>query len=246
MSADEQKDGKKDNKTDGQKTLRVHSVETLGALDGPGIRTVIFLCGCPLNCKYCHNPDICRADGESRTVTELADFCERYVEYYGKDGGVTLSGGEPLMQADGVCALINELRRRGICTAIDTGGGVFAPEALKSADLVILDVKHAYDDEFYALTGKSSEQMHLTLDYLKRHKIRFWVRQVTVPGITDGEDQVRALVRLAAGAERIELLPYHTMGVAKWQKLGLSYPLAGVQPPSDDVMRRLKEIINRK
>ncbi len=227
-------------------SLRVHSIETLGALDGPGIRTVIFLSGCVMRCKYCHNPDVCLSSGNERDEVELADFCNRYKEYYGKTGGVTLSGGEPLMQSAGVEKLLIELKARGISTAIDTGGGVFAPKCFDLCDLVILDVKHTDSSAFYELTKVSDDALKKTLDYLKSNKKRFWVRQVIVSGITDDENQIKELKRLSIGAEKIELLPYHTLGVEKWKKLNLDYELDGVIPPSDETMKKLNAIIKQK
>lgn len=235
-------------------TGNVHSIETLGALDGPGIRTVIFLSGCPMRCKYCHNPDtwaaVPSAQTDARagkkTVEELTAFCRRYKNYYGKTGGITLSGGEPLLQREFCLALIRALKAEGIRAAVDTGGGVFAPEVLFEADLTILDVKHTDPEAFRALTGMDDTQMRRTLAFLQENKLRFWVRQVIVPGITDTPEQVQALRALAHGAEKIELLPYHTMGIGKWEKLGLQYPIGGVQPPDNALMRRLQAIADGK
>lgn len=222
--------------------MKIHSIETLGALDGPGIRTVIFCSGCPMRCKYCHNPDTWQG-GEERDEVELADFAVRYKTYYGSEGGVTLSGGEPLMQK-GAVKLLELLRERGVHTAIDTGGSIFCPEALELADLTILDIKHPDPEEFEKLTGVSQKPLLETLGYLKRHGKKFWVRLVCVPGITDTRECVEAVAEMAKGAEKIELLPYHTMGVAKWQKLGLEYPLQGVKPLSAEKLEELNTVLN--
>lgn len=221
--------------------MKIHSIETLGALDGPGIRTVIFCSGCPMRCKYCHNPDTWQS-GEKRDETELADFAVRYRTYYGSEGGVTLSGGEPLMQ-EGTVRLLKLLRERGIHTAIDTGGGIFCPEALELADLTILDIKHPDPEEFLKLTGVSQQPLLDTLAYLQRAGKKYWVRHVCVPGLTDTRECIRAVAKMAAGAQKIELLPYHTMGVHKWEKLGLDYPLKGVPPLSADKLDELNAVL---
>lgn len=221
--------------------IRIHSIETLGTLDGPGVRTVVFFAGCPMRCVYCHNPDTWQG-GEERDERELADWCTRYTPYYGSDGGVTLSGGEPLLQRDGVISLLRELRARGIHTAVDTGGGVFCPEALALADLTILDIKHPDPVRFAEITGVEQTALKKTLEYLQTNGKRFWVRHVCVPDVTD-ENTVRAVKKMAAGAEKIELLPYHTMGVHKWEKLGLPYPLRGVPPMRKEELARLEKIL---
>lgn len=224
--------------------LRIHSIETLGALDGPGIRTVIFFQGCPMRCAYCHNADTFDiSGGREESVENLASFCERYKNYYGRSGGVTLSGGEPLMQSRGATALMKELKRRGINTALDTGGSVFAPEALDEADLIILDIKHTDKDKFFALTGYPADNSFKTLEYLKKNKKRFWVRQVILPGVTDGEEQIKELKKLSVGAEKTELLPFHNMGEKKWKTAGIEYTLKNASPPSKEVMDRLNKIL---
>lgn len=195
-----------------------------------------------MRCKYCHNPDTWQS-GEERGEAELADKCVRYKAYYGKEGGVTLSGGEPLMQSAGVLRLLDELKARDIHTAIDTGGGIFLPEAFEKADLVILDIKHPDPAKFKELTGTEQNNLILSLDYLKSHGKRFWVRHVCVPGITDTDEDILAVKQMAAGAEKIELLPYHTMGAAKWEKLGIAYPLKGVPPLSAQRLEELNKLL---
>ena len=222
----------------------VHSFEPLGSFDGPGLRTVVFLSGCPMRCKYCHNPDMFgAAGGEKMTVGEVVDKCLRY-RAYNRGGGVTLSGGEPLMQERFAAELLREFKKRRIHTALDTAGSVYSEEALSLASLVILDIKHTDEAAFKELCCFSSDNMLRTLEYLKKKRKRFWVRQVIVPGITDGEDNIKKLKAMAKGAEKIELLPYHTMGVYKWEKLGLSYPLANVSEPSAETMQRLNALLN--
>ena len=222
--------------------VKIHSVETLGALDGPGIRTVIFFSGCPMRCVYCHNPDTWQG-GEERDERELADWCVRYKPYYGADGGVTLSGGEPLLQRDGAVKLLTGLKERGINTAIDTGGGIFCPDALKLSDLTIIDIKHPDESVFKKITGVEQTALIKTLEFLRTHKKRFWVRHVCVPGLTDNAQDVLKVKAMAKGAEKIELLPYHTMGVHKWEKLGLDYPLKGTPPLGEEKLRELNELL---
>ncbi|WP_251614046.1 pyruvate formate-lyase-activating protein [Pumilibacter muris] len=224
--------------------VKIHSIETLGALDGPGIRTVVFFSGCVMRCKYCHNPDTWQG-GEERDEAELADWCVRYKTYYGNNGGVTLSGGEPLFQKEGAIKLLKELKSRRIHTALDTGGGVFCPEALELADLTIIDIKHPEPDAFSKLTGVPQKSLIQSLEYLREHNKKFWARLVCVPKLTDTPEVVRAVKRMAAGAEKIELLPYHTMGVPKWRKLGLEYPLEGVPPLSQERLEELKRILQK-
>lgn len=224
----------------------IHSIETLGALDGPGMRTVIFFSGCPMRCKYCHNPDTwAYAQGEKRYAKELAEFCGRYASYHGDGGGVTLSGGEPLLQQAFCLQLIELLHKKNIHVAIDTGGSIFAPEVLSAADLTILDIKHTNAHMFKELTGMDNSNLLKTLEYIKANKLKFWVRQVIVPDITDSESQVTELKSMAAGAERVELLAYHDMGKHKWEKLGLTYGLQ-CEPPSKEKMDYLNSIIHQK
>ena len=227
--------------------LNIHSIESMGAVDGPGVRTVIFLQGCNLRCKYCHNPDAWALKTSPSklslyylTTDALVKKILRFKDYYGADGGVTVSGGEPLLQAEAVREFFIKLKKHGIHTCIDTSGSVFTPETrklLNVTDLVLLDVKHTDAEEYRKLTGGVPAVIGIkptlqTLTFLKKRKIRFWVRQVIIPGINDTVEQVTALARLAIGAEKIELLPYHTLGRAKWEKLGLQYPL-GNTPAAD-------------
>ena len=226
--------------------LRIHSIETLGALDGPGIRTVIFFQGCPMRCAYCHNADTFDpSGGKEESVENLVSFFFFFKNFYGAKGGVTLSGGEPLLQHKGATALMNALRAKGIHSALDTAGSIFAPEALDAADLVILDIKHTDKDAFKSLTGYSADNSFKTLEYLQKNKKRFWVRQVILPGVTDGVEQIRALKKLSVGAEKVELLPFHNMGEKKWQTAGIEYTLKDAVPPSVEVMDALRAELER-
>lgn len=221
---------------------RVHSFETLGALDGPGLRVVVFLSGCPMRCKYCHNADAMTGDGEIMSADAVVEKCLRY-RAYTQDGGVTLSGGEPLFQTDFAVDILKKLKKRRIHTALDTSGSVYSEQALSAADLVILDIKHTEAAEFEKLCGFPTDNTLKTLEFVKRNKIPFIVRQVIVPGITDGEENLKRLSEMAEGAERVELKPYHTMGVYKWEKAGLNYGLKGVPAASKEVMDRANAIL---
>lgn len=222
----------------------VHSIETLGALDGPGIRTVVFVSGCPMRCNYCHNPDMwSETAGELMTASAVCEFCARYKPYYGGAGGVTLSGGEPLMHAEFCAELIRLLHAEGIHVAVDTSGCIFLPEILDMCDLVILDIKRNNAVDFAATCGFDSENSFKTLQYVKSHGIRFWARQVAVPDINADENNVIQFARLAFGAEKAEILPYHAMGVDKYEKCGIDYPLRGVPPLEQNHAKRLNALL---
>ncbi|MEN6642503.1 MAG: pyruvate formate-lyase-activating protein [Armatimonadia bacterium] len=228
---------------------QIHSIETLGALDGPGLRTVVFFSGCPLRCAYCHNPDTWAAQGTEMTADDIIARVQRSRPYFGRDGGVTLSGGEPLAQPQFVAELLRRCQDVGIHTAVDTSGACLndaVKEALQHADLVILDLKHTDPAQYHALTGGSLEQPLAFLDYVRQQRIPLWVRQVIVPGLNDTEEQVLALAALlrdVPSLQRVELLPYHTMGLEKWQELGLRSPLEDPPPTDPQKVKRLEQVV---
>ena len=229
-------------------TGRIHSIETMGALDGPGLRMVVFLQGCPLRCKFCHNPDTWNpAGGQETSPEEIVARALKLKRFFGKHGGVTFSGGEPLLQAQFVRACVNLLHGQGIHCALDTSGGLWNEDVralLEESDLILLDVKHSEPDRFRDLTGGEPAALDAVLAHLETTRKPVWVRQVILPGWTAEEAQVRQMLRKTAGINRIktELLPYHTLGVHKWQALGIPYALEGVQPPDADTMRRLRAL----
>lgn len=229
---------------------RVHSVETMGALDGPGLRMVVFLSGCPLRCRFCHNPDTWNIfSGREVQSDEILKKALRFLPYFGKTGGVTLSGGEPFMQAGFALEILQKCKENGIHTAVDTSGFYLTQtvkRALEFTDLVLLDIKHTSPTEYKRLTGMDISASLGFLDYMKQIQKPLWIRQVIVPGITDSPQQVEAMLNLVSGANvlKVELLPYHTMGVEKWAKLGYDYPLAGVLPPPDETMRSLRALVD--
>lgn len=237
-------------------TGKIHSVFSGGTVDGPGIRFIVFMQGCPLRCKYCHNPDSwLLADGEERTVSDLTREIIRYKSYYADKGGLTVSGGEPLLQIDFVTELVKSVKAYGINTAIDTSGFTFdiSNEAVlkkheeldRYVDLYLLDIKHIDGGKHKILTGVDNKN---TLEYAKwlssRGK-RIWIRHVLVPGYTDDVESLQKLSDFikTLNVEKVEVLPYHTMGEVKYQKIGIDYPLKGVNPPSKDSVKLAKEIL---
>lgn len=237
-------------------TGKIHSFESFGTVDGPGIRFVVFLQGCPLRCQYCHNPDTWSAGGETHTAQSVADRALRYKNYFGAEGGVTVTGGEPLLQIDFVIELFTILKAKGIHTCIDTSGITFDENSALSVekhekllavtDLVLLDIKHIDKEACVRLTGQSNERTLSFAKFLSEKGTPVWIRQVLVPGITDSEDDLkktRAFIETLKTVKKVEVLPYHTMGVVKYEKLGIDYPLKDVQAPSKEAVAKAKEIL---
>lgn len=223
-------------------TAYIHSVETCGAADGPGIRFVAYLQGCPLQCRYCHNPDA-RAvrRGETRTAASLFAEILHYKPYYdASGGGVTLSGGEPLLQPGFVQSLFEKCHEHGINTALDTAGhiAIDAVEgALAHTDLVLLDLK-SYDPETHRnVTGVYPDRIHAFARHLAEREMPVWVRFVLVPGLTDAPENIRGVAATAAmlgNVRRVDVLPFHKMGEYKWAQLGLDYTLSATPPPDPE------------
>ena len=234
----------------------VHSFESFGTVDGPGIRFVVFLQGCPLRCQYCHNPDTWKAGGEAHTAEDVAARALRYKNYFGETGGITVTGGEPLLQIDFVIELFKILKEKGIHTCVDTSGITFHPdfpesvdkheELLKFTDLFLLDIKHIDDEACKKLTGQSNKNTLAFAKFLSDRGKPIWIRQVLVPGITDSEqslERTRKFIDTLKTVEKVEVLPYHTMGVVKYEKLGLEYPLKGVEAPTKESVEKAKTIL---
>lgn len=240
---------------DGKKVSgKIHSVETLGAADGPGLRFVLFLQGCGLRCKYCHNPDTWAACNAERTATaeDIANEIIRYKNYFGKKGGVTVSGGEPLLQLDFLTELFKILKQNGIHTAIDTSGAPYNEydprykELLALTDLVILDIKHIDDLKCRELTGTGNIATKKFAKTLSDNGVAMWIRQVLVPGLTDDENDLkhtREWINTLKTVERVEVLPYHTLGKPKYEQLGLSYPLGDTPIPTREQIDKAKAIL---
>ncbi|MFW5789601.1 MAG: pyruvate formate-lyase-activating protein [Spirochaetota bacterium] len=235
----------------GENVGYLHSVETFGTLDGPGIRYVLFFQGCHLKCLFCQNRDTWeRRPGRVATVRELMDEIRRYRTYFdASGGGITASGGDPILQADFVAGLFEAARAEGIHTALDTSGLTpITPDVerlLDHTDLVLLDLKHIDPDRHRELTGRSNKLVLAFARRLAERGTPAWIRHVIVPGFTDDADGARRTARFVStlpNVERVDLLPYHEYGKHKWEALGTPYPLEGVSPPSDELVRELREI----
>jgi pyruvate formate lyase activating enzyme len=227
----------------------VHSFESMGALDGPGLRFIAFLSGCPLRCAYCHNPDTWELTAGTRmSPEEIVKKALRFKPYFKNGGGITISGGEPFFQPAFTREILRQCKAEGISTCVDTAGSVWNDEvkaALEHADLLLLDIKHTDPKRFRELTGGNPETSRAFLDYCKQVQKPLWIRQVITPGWNDTEEDIDALLRHIQGAnvQKIELLPYHTLGVHKWKALGIPYPLEGVNPPNQAIMDKLRDAI---
>lgn len=231
---------------------RIHSIESFGTVDGPGIRFVAFMQGCPMRCEFCHNPDTWDPRAKVQyelTPEELLERVKRYRKFI-RNGGVTLSGGEPLMQAEFVSEFFRICREAGFHTALDTSGAIFgeaARGALDAADLVLLDVKTADDSLHKSYTGQSRDNNKACLEYLQSIGKPVWIRHVVVPGRTDSEESVKLLenyLKPYSVVEKVELLPYHTMGVFKYRQMGIPYPLEGVPALSGERIRELQAMFD--
>ena len=233
-------------------TCPIHSFETFGAVDGPRIRFVIFTQGCNLKCKYCQNRDTwCHQGGTKYTVKEILDKIERYKNYIiPSGGGVTVSGGEPLLHLDFLIALFTELKKIGYHTAIDTSGVFYLTPKIKEiinlTDLFLLDIKCINDKICRDLTGVSNEKELEFAQYLSSIGKHMWIRQVLVPGYTDKEEDLKKLKEFLSTiktVDKVEILPYHDMGKFKWINLGVTYPLEGVRTANEQDVERAKTIL---
>lgn len=235
---------------------RIHSVESFGSADGPGVRYIVFLKGCNMRCQYCHNPDTWAKDGgELMTPEEVLKKALRYKTYWKEKGGITVSGGEALLQIDFVTELFRLAKEKGVNTCLDTSGNPFSleepfkskfDELMKYTDLFMLDIKHIDDAAHRKLTGQTNQNILETAAYLSDHGKSMWIRHVLVPGITTEEDELyrlRSFLDTLKTVERVEVLPYHTLGVFKWKELGIPYQLEGVDPPTKEQIDRAKEIL---
>ena len=231
---------------------RIHSIETFGTVDGPGIRFVIFMQGCALKCKYCHNRDTWEtAGGTYYSVSDLVNRIKKYEDYIKiSNGGVTVTGGEPLLQPKFVIALFTELKKLGMHTALDTSGMFPLTDEIKQVlsltDLVLLDIKHINDEKCKDLVGFSNKLELEFAKYLSDNNIPIWIRQVIIPGITDDEKDLtdlRNLINSLKTVKKVELHPYHSMGVFKWEKLGYEYPLKDIPAATDEDIKRAKRIL---
>lgn len=230
---------------------KIHSIETFGTVDGPGIRFVCFFQGCNLECKYCHNRDTWNInEGTYISIDELFDNILKYKTYIMPNGGFTASGGEPLLQPYFLISLFKKLKEANIHTAIDTSGMIEITDTIKEllslTDLVLLDIKHINSNKCKELTGFSNEKELAFAKYLSDNNIPIWIRQVIVPGITDDEEdllELKHFINSLKTVEKVELLPYHNLGEYKWNKLGVEYKLNGLRQATSNDIKRAKDIL---
>lgn len=234
----------------------VHSIESCGTVDGPGIRYVIFLQGCPMRCQYCHNPDTWEyGKGDQMTVDEVLKGFYSNLPFY-RNGGVTVTGGEPMMQMEFVIELFRDLKKHGIHTCIDSSGIMFNPdvphfmkqldELLTMTDLIMLDIKHIDDQKHKTLTGHSNKQILAFAQYLDQKQIPVWIRHVIVPGITFYKEYLEELggfIATLSNVQALDVLPYHSMGKSKYESMGMKYPLPDTPEPSKDDAIAAKQLI---
>ena len=231
--------------------IKVHSYESMGTYDGPGLRLVVFLQGCPFRCLYCANPDTISFDGGKPTeIEDIVRMAVNQKPFFGKKGGVTFSGGEPTSQAKELLPLVKRLHEEGINVCIDTNGGVWNPaveELLKEVDLVLLDVKQINPARHESLTGRSNTQTLKTAQWLEDTGKPFWLRYVLVPGISDFEEDIRTLgehFKDYRMIQRVEILPYHTLGIHKYETLGQEYALKDTKTNTPEQLQRAESLFN--
>ena len=236
--------------TNGKISGRVHSIQSMGTLDGPGVRFVIFLQGCPLRCKCCHNPDTWEmAGGTEYTASELVKKALRFKEYFGEDGGVTVSGGEPLIQADFVREIFELCHENGLNTCLDTSGCILSDKVkdlLSVTDRVLLDIKYVTDEDYIENVGCSIKTPLAFLDYLSAKNIPTTIRQVIIPTKNDTEENIIALREIIAthkNVDKVELLPFRKICQVKYDKMGLEFPFGNIPEPTKDQMKSLESII---
>lgn len=231
----------------------VHSIESFGTVDGPGIRFVVFFQGCPMRCMYCHNPDTWTPNtGGQMTVREILESYESQKEFY-HSGGITATGGEPMVQLAFLTELFEKAKEMGIHTCLDTSGIMFDPEheekyerLMSVTDLVMLDIKHIDDEKHYKLTGQHNDRILKFAEYISRNGTEIWIRHVVVPGITDDPKYLYRLGRFIAGLrtlKALDVLPYHDMGKVKYDNLGMDYVLKDTKPLEKEKAVKAREII---
>ena len=235
----------------------IHSTESFGAADGPGVRFIVFMQGCHMRCRYCHNPDTWKMDGgDEVTADEILKRALRFKPYWGKDGGITISGGEPLLQIDFVIELFKKAKELGINTCIDTAGNPFTKEdpffskfeeLMKYTDLLLLDLKEINPTRHKDLTGFDNSNIIEMAKYLSEINKPVWIRHVLVPEHSDFDEDLDALgdfIDTLSNEDRVEILPYHTLGKFKWENLGIPYTLESISPPSAERIENAKQRIH--
>ncbi len=236
----------------------VNSVESFGSVDGPGVRFMFFMQGCPMRCKYCHNPETWKYEGGTDyTPEEAFEQAYRFKSYWKGGGGITVSGGEALMQMDFVTELFRIAHEHGVNTALDTSGAPFTreepffsefTELMEVTDLFILDIKEIDDEKHKSLTGHTNANILDMARFLSDSGKHMWIRNVLVPTVTDDEGDLRSLAAFIDTLEtvdRVEVLPYHTLGLHKYEKLGIKYSLEGIEPPTKEQTAFAESILKR-
>lgn len=236
----------------------VHSFESFGSVDGPGVRFVIFLSGCAMRCKFCHNPDTWKmSSGTKYTVDEILKKATQYKSYWRNKGGITVSGGEPLLQIDFLTELFKSAKLQGINTVLDTSGNPFTLNSpfyekfcilMNYTDLILLDIKHIDDNQHKQLTGYSNENILQMAQELSKMNKPIWIRNVLIPEINDKNEyllRLREFANSLSNVQRIEVLPYHTLGVHKWEALGMEYQLKDISPPSKETIENAITILTK-
>ena len=232
----------------------IHSIETLGLADGPGVRIVVFMQGCPLRCLFCHNPDTWEKNVNHLVDSdEIVNTVRKYRNFIEANGGVTLSGGEPLYQSEFTLDILKKCKKAGFHTALDTSGTGYnkelLDEILKYTDLILLDIKALTNSKYKKMTGKSIDEFNYFLDKIQKLDKKIWIRQVIVPNINDTEDYILKLKKYLSkikNIERIDLLPYHSMGVDKYKKLNMKYRLEGTPNMDKDKLKKLDKLLKAK
>ena len=235
----------------------VHSLESFGSVDGPGVRYIIFLTGCAMRCQFCHNPDTWdMKTGTLYTADELLEKAMKYRTYWAKEGGITVSGGEPLLQIDFLTELFRKAKANGIHTTLDTSGNPFTREEpffskfnelMKYTDLVMLDIKHIDDEQHIILTGCTNKNILDLARYLSDIKKPVWIRHVLVPERSDYDEYLIKLdefIQSLDNVQKVEVLPYHTLGAYKWDELGYDYKLKGIDPPSIERVENANKLLH--
>ena len=235
----------------------IHSTESFGSVDGPGVRFVIFVAGCPMRCQFCHNPDTWNMQvGEQRSADELLAQALRYKSYWKDGGGITVSGGEPLMQMDFMIELFRKAKEKGVHTTIDTSGAPFTREEpffskfnelMKYTDLLLVDIKHIDEEQHKILTGRTNQNILDMARYLSDIGKPVWIRHVLVPERNDKDEYLEKLydfISTLKNVQKVEILPYHTFGEYKWKELGYEYPLEGIEPPTKERIENANRILH--